>query len=87
MCKFGESVKHFKNIVFLIFSGTFWIKGRIIWVKNVQKEGFYPSRAKLEQLALILLENDSFLQFWPYLSTCPSLKSSFPTHTKFKFLD
>ena len=27
------------------------------------KRGLYPSRAKLEQLLLIFLENDSFFQF------------------------
>ena len=43
------------------------------------KRGFYPFRAKLEQLPLISLENDSF-QFWTYFSTCPSLKSGFPIH-------
>ena len=48
--------KNVKIIGFLIFFGTFKIKGRVIWIKNVQKGGFYPSRAKLEQLSLISLE-------------------------------
>ena len=46
------------------------------------KGGFCPSSAKLEQLPLISLENDSVFLVLTLFSACLSLKSGFPTHTK-----
>ena len=46
--------------------------------KKCVKGGFFPSKAKLEQLSLISLENDSYFQFDPTFPPVPPKNLAFP---------
>ena len=50
------------------------------------KGGLLSFQGKLKETAPDVPGKMTFFQFWPYFSTCPSLKSGFPTQTKIIFL-
>ena len=69
-----------------MFSGTFKIKGTLIWVKKYVKWLLF-FQSKIGTIAPDLLGTMTFFfQFWPYFSTYLSPNLAFPPIEKFVFL-